>query len=150
MIKRLFKVNRLPFGVSAARAIFQRMTEVTLAGIPGMSVYLDDIIINGKGACEHEDHLEQVSTRLSEMGLRLRKDNCHLGITSVDFLGHPIDANGVHATKSKIKAILQAPKPTDKTSLRAFLGLILFYDRFLRNKAHVAVKLYRLPEKNEH
>ncbi|XP_037505702.1 uncharacterized protein LOC119382034 [Rhipicephalus sanguineus] len=33
--KGLFKVNRLPFGVSAAPAIFQRMMETTLAGIQG-------------------------------------------------------------------------------------------------------------------
>nr|XP_037290137.1 uncharacterized protein K02A2.6-like [Rhipicephalus microplus] len=37
-IKGLFKVNRLPFGVSAAPAIFQWMMETTLAGIQGMSV----------------------------------------------------------------------------------------------------------------
>ncbi|XP_049268111.1 uncharacterized protein K02A2.6-like [Rhipicephalus sanguineus] len=34
--KGLFKVNRLPYGVSAVPAIFQHMLEVTLAGIPGL------------------------------------------------------------------------------------------------------------------
>nr|XP_037284893.1 uncharacterized protein K02A2.6-like [Rhipicephalus microplus] len=117
--KELFRVNGLPIRVSTEPAIFQRMMEVTLAGIPGVSVYLDD-------ASNHGYWLEQVLARLSERDRRLRKNKCHFGITLVELLGYRIDANGVHATESKMKTILRAPKTTDKTSLRAFLGLISF------------------------
>ncbi|XP_037505852.1 uncharacterized protein K02A2.6-like [Rhipicephalus sanguineus] len=146
--KGLFKVNRLPFGVSAAPAIFQRMMETTLAGIQRVSVYLDDIIVSGKDVKEHAQRLEEVLTRLSDKGLRLKREKCRFGISSVKFLGHKIDAQGVHTTEEKVKAILEAPKPTDKTSLQAFLGLLAFYDRFLENRATVAAELYGLLEKN--
>ena len=35
----LYKVNRLPFGVSSAPSIFQRIMENLLQGIPGVVVY---------------------------------------------------------------------------------------------------------------
>lgn len=146
--KGLFKVKRLPFGISAAPAIFQRMMETTLAGIQGVSVYLDDIIVSGNNVKEHAQRLDEVLSRLSEKGLRLKQEKCRFGISSVEFLGHKIDAQGVHTTEEKVKAILEAPKPTDKTSLQAFLGLLAFYDRFLENRATVAAELYKLLEKN--
>ena len=43
----LFQYHRLPFGVSAAPAVFQRCIETLLQSCHGVSVYLDDILITG-------------------------------------------------------------------------------------------------------
>ena len=51
--KGLFVYNRLPFGVSSAPAIFQRTMETLLRGLPGVAVYLDDILVTGKTTEEH-------------------------------------------------------------------------------------------------
>ena len=40
----LFRFNRLPFGISSAPGIFQRVMESILKGIPGVVVYIDDIL----------------------------------------------------------------------------------------------------------
>ena len=45
--KGLFKYKRLPFGISSAPAIFQRIMEKVLGGVKGVVVYLDDIIVTG-------------------------------------------------------------------------------------------------------
>ncbi len=45
--KGLFRYTRLPFGISSAPGIFQRVIESVLRGIPGVAVYLDDILITG-------------------------------------------------------------------------------------------------------
>ena len=44
----LFKYTRLPFGVSAAPAIFQRTMLTILQGIPGVAVYIIDIQDTGR------------------------------------------------------------------------------------------------------
>ncbi|KAG8159062.1 hypothetical protein JTE90_022868 [Oedothorax gibbosus] len=45
--KGLFRVKRLPFGVSIAVAIFQKKMEEVFAGVDGVLPYLDDIYITG-------------------------------------------------------------------------------------------------------
>ena len=42
--KGLFRFTRLPYGVSSAPGIFQRLMENVLQGIPNVIVYLDDIL----------------------------------------------------------------------------------------------------------
>ncbi len=68
--KGLFKYNRLPFGVSSAPGIFQRIMEDLLRDIPHVIVYLDDILITGVTEAEHAANLEKVLNRLEKAGLR--------------------------------------------------------------------------------
>ena len=70
--KGLFRYNRLPFGVSSAPAVFQRVMESVLQGIPNVVVYFDDILVAGKSTAEHLSMLEKVLSRLQEAGLRLK------------------------------------------------------------------------------
>ena len=43
----LFCYNRLPFGIALAPGIFQQVMEGVLKDIPGVVVYLNDILITG-------------------------------------------------------------------------------------------------------
>ena len=74
--KGLFRYNRLPFGVSSAPAIFQRVMESHLQGIPGVEVYWEDILVSGKTKKAHLEVLEQVLDRLKEAGLQLNRSVC--------------------------------------------------------------------------
>lgn len=47
----------------------------------------------------------------------------------------------VHTTNGKVQANLDAPEPTGKLELQAFLGLLTFYDPSLKNRATVAADL---------
>ena len=67
--KRLFKYTRLPYGVSSAPGIFQRVMENVLRGIPNVTVYIDDILITGANEEEHLKTLDQVLSRLEQAGL---------------------------------------------------------------------------------
>ena len=69
--KSLFSYQRLPFGVSSAPGIFQRIMESLLQGIPRVLVYLDDILITGVLQEEHLANLNEVLSRLQEAELRL-------------------------------------------------------------------------------
>ena len=66
--KGLYQFNRLPYGVSSAPGIFQRVMESVLQGIPVM-VYLDDILMAGKNKEEHLNRLDVVLQQLQKAGL---------------------------------------------------------------------------------
>ena len=58
--RNLNRYNRLPFGISSALGIFQRVMECLLRGIPGVIIYLDDVLITGSLVDEHFATLDQV------------------------------------------------------------------------------------------
>ena len=91
----LYCYKRMPFGLSCAPAIFQRIIEQTLADIRGVACYLDDIIITGKTEYDHMVNLQKTLERLKDSGFRLRKSKCSFIQTSVAYLGHIVDKDGI-------------------------------------------------------
>ncbi|KRX69786.1 Uncharacterized protein T06_4692 [Trichinella sp. T6] len=58
--KGLYHYNRLPFSVASAPAIFLKVMDTMLAGIPNVAAYLDDIILTGATDDEHRRTLKLV------------------------------------------------------------------------------------------
>ena len=142
--KGLFTYNRLPFGISSAPAIFQRVMESLLQDIPNVAVYIDDILVAGKSHAEHIHTLEKVFSRLHDAGLQLKKEKCTFCTSSVQYLGFRIDKEGIHPTAEKIRAIKEAPTPKNITQLKAYLGLLSYYNRFLPHLPSTVAPLYEL------
>ena len=107
----LFQFTRLPFGIASAPAIFQQQMEKILQGIPKVACYLDDVLVTGVDDTEHLSILQRVLSRLDEWGLRLKQNKCTFMARSVQYLGHIVDADGLHTSPDKIEAIELAPKP---------------------------------------
>ena len=63
---------------------------------------------------------------------------------SVEYLGHMVDAEGIHPLPSKLEAIVKAPPPANVQQLRSFLGLLNYYSKFVRNLASVIHPLNQL------
>ena len=127
----LFQYTRLPFGIASVPAIFQHQMEKILQGIPNIACYLDDVLITGKNNTEHVATLEKVFDRLYQWGLRLKRTKCEFLKESVQYLGYVVDAQGLHTAPDKIQAITDAPSPKTQQQLRAFLGLVNYYGKFL-------------------
>ena len=112
-----------------------------------MVVYLDDVLVTGKCQGQHLQRLEEVLQRLSAAGLRLKRVKCQFMVPSVQYLGVTIDAEGTHPNKDKIRAIQEALAPTSVKELKAFLGLLNYYSKFLHNISSVLAPLYKLLKK---
>ena len=52
-MKDLYRYNRLPFGVASVPSIFQRIMDTILQGLPGVCVYLHDILVTGETKDKH-------------------------------------------------------------------------------------------------
>ena len=140
----LFQYTRLPFGIASAPAIFQQAMEKILHGIPRVICYLDDVLITGQNDDEHLETLEMVFTRLEDYGLRLKKSKCEFLKTRVEYLGYCIDADGLHKSPAKVKAIVEAPRPQNQHQLRSFLGLVNYYGKFISSLSTITHPLNQL------
>ena len=85
-----------------------------LQGLPQVICYLDDILITGSTPEEHLKNLSEVLDRLGKHGLRLKCEKCNF---MQEYLGHCIDAGGVHTSPTKVEAIAKAPVPKNVTEL---------------------------------
>ncbi len=132
-IKGLYKYKRLPFGISSAPAIFQRMMDQAFQGLKGMACYLDDIIITGGSEKEHWENLNAVFQRARDYGFRFRMEKCDFYKAQIEYLGHMIDANGIHPSPKKVDAIRKMVPPTNVGELRAFLGFVNYFGKFLKS-----------------
>lgn len=145
--KGLYEYTRMPFGITSAPAIFQRTMDKILQGLKHVVVYIDDILITGETKEDHLRTLDEVLARLEKAGVRLKKEKCVFLAPEVVYLGHRINREGLHPTDDKVQAITDMPRPTNVSKLRAFLGLVNFYGKFLKDLSTVLAPLYRLLRK---
>lgn len=112
------------FGISSAPGIFQRVIESILQGVSGVVIYLDDILISGSTEDQHLAALDEVLSRLDKAGLTVKRSKREFFRSSVTYLGHRIDAQGLHPLPERIHAIQDAPAPTSVMALKSHLGML--------------------------
>ena len=105
------------------------------------------MLITGNTTDEHLKNLNEVLKWLEEAGLCLKREKCKFLSTSVVYLGHHIDAEGLHPTADKVDAIHQAPTPQNCSELKAYLGLLNYYNKFIPNLSTQLAPLYKLLQK---
>jgi len=108
---------------------------------------LDDIPIGDRDESELRDLEYRVLTKLREKELKLNLQKCVFHQRAVRYLGHVIDQEGLHMMEDRVIALREAPAPTDRTSLKTFLGKLGYYERFLSHRAEVCAPLYDLLRK---
>ena len=110
-----FCFNHLPFGISSAPEIFHRTMSDILEGLDGVICRMDGILIHGRNHMEHDARIRAVLCEFSHV-------QCSQG--RLKFLGHIVDAQGVHADPERTCAIGYFPTPTTVTELQSFMGMV--------------------------
>jgi hypothetical protein len=116
--------------------------------LPGVAVYLDDILVSGATAKEHLENLRRLLQRLDEKGLRCRFEKCAFTQPYVEYLGHLLSKKCIAKAPKKVDVILEMPAPKDVSGLRSFLGSLQFHAKFLKNLSTVVEPLYHLTKKD--
>ena len=90
-------------------------------------VFIDDILIYSRSKAEHEEHLRLTLQTLRDRKLYAKFNKCEFWLSTVSFLGHVIDEEGILVDPSKIEAVVNWLRPTNVSEVRSFLGLVGYY-----------------------
>ncbi|EFA12683.1 Retrovirus-related Pol polyprotein from transposon 17.6-like Protein [Tribolium castaneum] len=118
-----YRFLRMPMGIKEASEVFQEYFS-EIFNIPGVEVYVDDILIYAKNKTEHDKILEQVFQIAKENNIKFNLSKCRFGLNEIKYLGHKFSAAGITIDEEKIDAIKNMPSPTRKKDIERFLGLI--------------------------
>ena len=104
----------------------------------------DDVLVYGENREEHDERLTGVLQRLSDLGMTLNADKCVFAQTSVKFLGHVVDSQGIRPDPDKIEAISEFATPTCMSDIRRFLGMVNQLSKFSPNLSDMTQPLREL------
>jgi len=127
----LIRPTRAVYGAANIPAIWQRRLETVIQGLDNVLNFFDDILVFADTFENLMLALGAVLERLKQYGLRLNRKKCVFAAPTVEFLGHKIDAQGVHKSDRHIEAIRDAPKPSTPDELELFLGKATYYNSFI-------------------
>jgi hypothetical protein len=103
-----------------------------LAGLDFVRCYINDIVVYNDTMEEHHIHLQIMFEWLKAHGLRLHLGKCKFFQDSVKYLGHVIYLGGLGVQHAKVEPIARMPCPTYVNSVRAFMGLANYYDKYVK------------------
>ena len=140
-----YEYIKVPFGLMQAPAYFQELMAGVLKDFSFAITYLDDIIIFSRMAEEHLCHIKQVFEELRNAHLLMKLSKCHFFTKEIQYLRHTLNIKGIRPLPSKTQAISNMHPPKTAKQVHAFLGLIRYYRKFIKNFAKLAKPLTLLP-----
>ncbi|GFV59316.1 hypothetical protein TNCV_2340571 [Trichonephila clavipes] len=134
--------KKMIFGLVCAPYYFCKLMAQVLEGLEQFALpYIDDIAIFSQGWKDHVKHIDIVLGRLRKAGLKVKPSKCKFAQEEVLFLEHRIGSGSRSPSDLKIKAIADFPRPTTKTHVRSFLGLVGYYSHYIPNYSTIASPL---------
>ena len=136
---------KVPFGLAQVLAYFQDLMNKVLKDSPFTIAYLDDMIIYSKSAKEHLGYFHKVFQKLHDAKSTMKLSRCHFFAKEIQYLGHIHSNTGIKPLPPR-QQLLNSWTPRTAKQVRAFLGLVDYYHRFIKNFAHIAKPLTALTQ----
>ena len=130
--KGRFEFLRMPFGVKNAPSVFQElMQSIFKEDSHYCTPYMDDLIIFSPCWGDHVKHVRIVLDKLRKAGLTANPAKCKWGGSKMEFLGHLVGEGSMSVPDHRAEALATYNRPITKKGLRAFLGAVGFYRRYV-------------------
>lgn len=140
--------TRLPFGINCAPEIFQQVMDHLFGGLPGVIVYLDDLLVFAPDQETLKERCEMVMEVIKENNLTLNEGKCIHDVAEIEFLGAILSESGCKPAPERIDGITNFPKPQTYAQLREFIGLVNYIAKHLYNISTTMEPMRRLLEGN--
>ena len=139
-----FQWTHLPMGTVVAQNIFQSKLDAIFIGMEGVTGIADDMIIAGKDEMEHDRNFLAFMEKCMENNLTLNLEKIQFKRNQVSFYGHVWSDQGISPDPKKIQALKHMEFPPDKETMRSFLGMINYLNRYSVLSAHLVAPLSSL------
>ncbi|MCP4119869.1 MAG: DDE-type integrase/transposase/recombinase, partial [Desulfobacteraceae bacterium] len=147
-----FTTKKMLFGYQNAPAHFQYVMESVfreLREMPGVlfAVYIDDLVIATK---DEETHIAAVRKFLEickRVDLKINAKKTTIGCQEFTFLGHIVQYGKKFPEDSYKAKLLNLPVPTDRKTLKAYLGCYEWISRFIPRLADLLEPMHALTRK---
>ena len=120
-----------------------------------MEVIADDILIYGAGDTyeeavrrQHDAAFLKLLERARAHNLKLNRRKLKFKLSSVTYMGHIINDQGLCADPDKVKAVVEMARPEDVQAVQRFIGMINYLSKFLDKLSEVCEPLRRLCDKD--
>ena len=131
-------------GTVVAQDIFQSQLDAIFIGMEAFIGIADDMIIAGKDEMKHNRNFLAYMEKCMENNLTLNSEKIQFKQSQVSFYGHIWSENGISSDPKKIQALKHMEFPLDKETMRSFLGMINYLNRYSALSAHLAAPLSTL------
>ena len=138
-----YEYVKVPFRLAQAPAYFQELMTGVLMDLPFAMAYLD-IIIYSSTPEEHLQHIKTVFEKLCHAKLSMKLSKCHFFAKEIQYLGHILGVEGIRPVPAKTEAIKAMHPPVNPKQVHAFLGLVGYYRKIIKNFAKIAKPLTML------
>ena len=125
-------------GTVVAQDIFQSKLDAIFIGMEGVTGIADDMIIAGKDEMEHNKNFLAFMEKCMENNLTLNLEKIQFKQSQVSFYGHIGSEHGISPDTKKIQALKHMEFPPNKETMRSFLGMINYLNRYSALSAHLA------------
>ena len=144
-----YEYVKVPFRLAQAPAYFQELMTGVLKDLPFAMAYLDDIIINSSTPEEHLQYIKTVFKKLCHAKLSMKLSKCHFFAKEIQYLGHILGTEGIRPVPAKMEAIKAMHPSVNPKQVCAFLRLVGYYRKFIKNFAKPLTVLTRMDVKFE-
>ena len=126
----LFEFLRVPFGLTNACSYFQRFIAVIVLAELMYTIceaYIDDVIVTGQEEDDFVSNVEAVLIKFDNHKIKVSPKKMKLGLTQIECVGHVVDKDGVHFSRSKLDSVLNFKRPEYAAQMKSFLGLANYF-----------------------
>ena len=131
-------------GTVVAQDIFQSKLDSIFIGMEGVTGIADDMVIAGRDKMGHGRNFLAFMEKCMSNNLTLNSEKIYFKQTQVSFYGHCWSKHGILPDPKKIQALKHMEFPLDKETMRSFLGMINYLNRYSALSTHHVAPLSAL------
>ena len=131
-------------GTVIVQDIFQSKLDSIFIGMEGVTGMADDMVIAGRDKMEHDRNFLAFMEKCMSNNLTVNSEKIQFKQSQVSFYGHCWSKHGISPDPKKIQALNHKEFPLDKETMRSFLGMNNYLNRYSALSAHLAAPLSTL------